>query len=82
MLFDNSDISLHDLETLEHKYLMKYWHFLKFVEDEIVRGMLSMEDIRNDWQGLYGNEDGGISQFDVGSERISICGKSDQIECG
>lgn len=70
MIFDNSNISLKDLEKLEHKYLMKYWYFLKFVEDEIVRGMLSMEDIRNDWQGLYGNEEGGISQFDVGSERI------------
>ena len=32
--------------------------------------MLSMEDIRADWNGLYGREDGGISQFDVGSERI------------
>ena len=70
MNFDNSNISLVELEALEHKYLMKYWYFLKFVEDEIVRGMLSMEDIRNDWQGLYGNEEGGISQFDVGSERI------------
>ena len=60
MPFDNSNISLQELEALEHKYLMKYWYFLKFVEDEIVKGMLSMEDIRNDWQGLYGNDDGGI----------------------
>lgn len=70
MTFDNSNISLHDLELLEHKYLMKYWYFLKFVEDDIVRGMLSMEDIRNDWEGKYGNEEGGISKFDVGCERI------------
>ena len=70
MAFDNSNISLSELEALEHKYLMKYWYFLKFVEDDIVRGMLSMEDIRDDWQGLYGSADGGTSQFDVGSERI------------
>lgn len=70
MAFDNSNISLEKLEELEHKYLMKYWYFLKFVEDDIVRGMLSMEDIRDDWQGRYGNADGGISQFDVGCERI------------
>lgn len=70
MAFDNSNISLVELEQLEHKYLMKYWFFLKFVEDEIVRGMLSMEDIYNDWYGRYGNKDGGISYFDVGCERI------------
>ncbi len=70
MSFDNSNISLSELEALEHKYLMKYWYFLKFVEDDIIHGMLSMEDIRNDWQGLYGNNNGGISQFDVGCERI------------
>ncbi len=70
MAFDNSNISLEEIEELEHKYLMKYWYFLKFVEDEIVKGLVSMEDIRNDWEGLYGNENGGISQFDVGSERI------------
>lgn len=47
MPFDNSNISLQELETLEHKYLMKYWYFLKFVEDDIVKGMMSMEEIRN-----------------------------------
>lgn len=70
MPFDNSNIPLIEVEKLEHKYLMKYWYFLKFAEDDIVRGMLSMDDIRNDWQGLYGNANGGISQFDVGCERI------------
>lgn len=70
MAFDNSNIPLDELEALEHKYLMKYWYFLKFVEEDIVRGIRSMEDIRNDWQGLYGNESGGISEFDVGCERI------------
>lgn len=70
MTFDNSNISLQEIESLEHKYLMKYWFFLKFVEDEIVTGMSSMEDIRRDWEGLYGSGEGGISQFDVGCERI------------
>lgn len=70
MAFDNSNLSLSEIEALEHKYLMKYWFFLKFVEDDIVRGMLSMEDIRADWEGLYGSEEGGISLFDVGCERI------------
>lgn len=70
MSFDNSCISLAEIERLEHKYLMKYWYFLKFVENDIVKGMLSMEDIRQDWEGYYGSEDGGTSLFDVGSERI------------
>ena len=69
-MHDDTMLTLQEIEALEHKYLMKYWYFLKFAEDDIVRGMRSMEDIRTDWQGLYGNEEGGISQFDVGSERI------------
>lgn len=69
MSFDNSNLTLKEIEALEYKYLMKYWYFLKFVEDEIIKGLLSMEDIKNDWQGKYGNS-GGISQFDVGCERI------------
>lgn len=70
MSFDNSHIPLNEIEELEHKYLMKYWYFLKFVEDDIVKGVLTMEDIRGDWQGLYGSGSGGISIFDVGCERI------------
>lgn len=70
MSFDNSNISLQDIEKLEHKYLMKYWFFLKFVEDEIVRDRMSMEDIRGNWNGLYGGDKKGISEFDVGCERI------------
>ena len=69
-MHDDTKLTLQEIEELEHKYLMKYWYFLKFAEDDIVHGMRTMEDIRNDWQGLYGNEDGGISLFDVGSERI------------
>lgn len=69
-IFDNSNLSPHDIEELEHKYLMKYWYFLKFVEDDIVSGIRSMEDIRDAWQGKYGKDGKGISQFDVGCERI------------
>lgn len=69
MAFDNSNLPPQKIEKLEHKYLMKYWYFLKFVEDEIVRGIASMDDIRNDWDGLYGGEKG-TSLFDVGCERI------------
>lgn len=70
MSFNNSNITPYELEELEHRYLMKYWYFLKYVEDDIIRGMRSMEDIKNDWKGLYGNKADGISQFVVGSERI------------
>lgn len=69
MSFNNSEISKEEIERLEHKYLMKYWYFLKFAEDEMVRGLQSMEEIKEDWDGLYGGE-GGTSQFDVGCERI------------
>ncbi len=70
MAFDNSTITLREIEELEHKYLMKYWYFLKFVEEDIVSGMRSMEDIRPDWEGRYGNGGSGKSEFDVGCERI------------
>ena len=38
MAFDNSNMTLCEIEKLEHKYLMKYWYFLKFVEDEMAQG--------------------------------------------
>ncbi len=69
MSFDNSNLSPREIEDLEYKYLLKYWYFLKFAEDDMVKGLQSMEEIRADWDGLYGGE-GNISQFDVGCERI------------
>lgn len=69
MPFDNSTLSMAEIEALEHKYLMKYWFFLKFCEEEMVNGLQSMDEIRADWDGLYGGT-GNISQFDVGCERI------------
>ncbi len=60
-----------EIEKLELKYLNKYYHFLKFAEDEMFFGFKTKEDIKEDWFGLYGSEDGkGISDFAVGAERI------------
>ena len=59
------------IEKLELKYLNKYYHFLKFAEDEMFLGFKTKEKIKEDWFGLYGSEDGkGISDFAVGAERI------------
>ncbi|WP_322875492.1 hypothetical protein RNN91_04420 [Mycoplasmopsis felis] len=68
------NLSLNDLkkiEKLELKYLNKYYHFLKFAEDEMFEGFKTKEDIKDDWLGLYGTNEGkGISDFSVGAERI------------
>lgn len=69
-MHDDSKLTLAEIEELEHKYLLKYWYFLKYVEDDIITGFESKNDIINDWKGLYGNENGGTSNFAVGSERI------------
>lgn len=67
----NDDLlSMQQIEAIENKYLTKYWYFLKYVEDDIIKGFNTKNDIKNDWIGKYGNEDGGISNFAVGSERI------------
>lgn len=67
---DDSRLTLKQIEELEYKYLVKYWYFLKYVEDDIISGFDSKDDIADDWKGLYGSVDGGISDFAVGSERI------------
>ena len=56
-----------NIELLEKKYLEKYYHFLKFAEDELLYGFKTKQDIENDWIGLYKS---GISDFAVGAERI------------
>lgn len=58
------------IEELENKYLKKFFHFLKYVEDEMIEGFNSKEKIRSDWAHLYGRGNGGISEFAVGAERI------------
>ena len=67
---DDNKLTMKQIEELEHKYLEKYWHFLKFVEDEIIIGFNTKYDIESDWIGKYGTENGGTSDFAVGSERI------------
>jgi hypothetical protein len=55
------------IEEIECKYLNKYYHFLKFAEDELLLGFKTKEKIEKDWLGLYKS---GISDFAVGAERI------------
>ena len=55
------------IEVLEKKYLNKYYHFLKFAEDEMLVGFKTKDDIKDDWWGLYSS---GISDFSTGAERI------------
>lgn len=69
-MFDPENYQLKEIEELEYSYLKKYWYFLKFAEDDILRGFRTKDDIINDWRGLYGSEEGGTSDFAVGSERI------------
>lgn len=59
--------SLKKIEKLEYHYLNKYYHFLKFAEDELLAGFKTKEKIKDDWFGLYKS---GISDFAVGAERI------------
>lgn len=68
-MHDDRNLTLKEIEELEHKYLLKYWYFLKYVEDDIIKGFNTKKDIEKDWIGLYGNNSG-ISDFAVGSERI------------
>ena len=67
---NDNELTLKQIEILEAKYLNKYWHFLKFVEDEIITGFNTKNDIKSDWIGKYGGAEGGTSNFAVGSERI------------
>lgn len=60
-------MNLADIEKIELKYLNKYFHFLKFVEDELLDGFKTKEVIKEDWIDKYKS---GISDFSVGAERI------------
>lgn len=55
------------IEKLERKYLNKFYHFLKYAEDEMMYGFQTKEVIKDDWAGKYGAN---ISNFSVGAERI------------
>ena len=56
-----------EIEEIELKYLNKYYHFLKFAEDELLYGFKTKAEIENDWIDKYKS---GISDFAVGAERI------------
>jgi hypothetical protein len=56
-----------EIEQLENKYLNKFYHFLKYAEDEMMLGFQTKEKIKDDWHGKYGTH---ISNFAVGAERI------------
>jgi len=60
------------IELLEHKYLEKFYHFLKYVEDEMLIGFRTKEKIRDDWQDKWDplGEGKGVSSFSTGAERI------------
>lgn len=60
-------ISPKQVEELEYKYLKKYYHFLKFAEDEMMIGFKTKEKIKDDWIKYYAS---GISDFSTGAERI------------
>ena len=70
MLKNDNNLTLEEIEELENKYLINYWYFLKFAQDEILEGFRTKNDIKKDWVGKYGNGEDGISNFAVGSERI------------
>lgn len=56
-----------NIEKMEYKYLNKFYHFLKYVEDEMLFGFNTKEKIKDDWFEKYAS---GISSFAVGAERI------------
>ncbi len=74
-----TEINLKNIEELEYKYLEKYYHFLKYNLDDIIKGFKSREKIYDDWCGKYGlktiikdetKNDEKISDFCIGAERI------------
>ncbi len=66
------EVELKKIESLEHRYLEEFYHFLKFVERRMLKGFDTKEKIREDWIHKW-NPDGegkGISSFATGAERI------------
>lgn len=55
------------IESIEYRYLEKFYHFLKYLEDEMLLGFNTKEKIKEDWIEKYAS---GISSFAVGAERI------------
>ncbi|MCF7844169.1 hypothetical protein K9M47_04780 [Candidatus Gracilibacteria bacterium] len=60
-------LSQKQIEEIENKYLTKFYFFLKYTEDELLKGFNTKEKIKDDWMDKYKS---GISDFAVGAERI------------
>lgn len=60
-------MTLQEIETLEKKYLEKYFFLLKALKDDILEGLDTKEVIRDDWESLWGTN---LSSFSTGAERI------------
>ncbi len=60
-------LSQKQIEEIENKYLTKFFYFLKYTEDELLKGFNTKEKIKEDWFDKYKS---GISDFAVGAERI------------
>jgi hypothetical protein len=60
-------LSNKEIEKIENKYLKKFFHLMKYAEDEMMFGFKTKEIIKDDWVGKYGSN---ISDFAVGAERI------------
>jgi hypothetical protein len=58
---------LENIEKIELDYLRKYYHFFRYIEQDLLKGFDSKEKIRQDWKKYY---DSGISEFAIGAERI------------
>jgi hypothetical protein len=58
------------LEELELKYLKKYYHFLKFSEEDILHGLNTKNKIKEYWAGKWNVKDKNISEINIGAERI------------
>ncbi|EJF07856.1 hypothetical protein ThvES_00000430 [Thiovulum sp. ES] len=59
-----------EVEKLEKKYLDKVFHFLKYIEDELLASFQSGKKIEDDWKEFWGAKEGGISSFSTGFERV------------
>jgi hypothetical protein len=55
-------ISPEKIEEMENKYLNKFYHFMKYLEDEMMIGFQTKEKIKDDRFGKYGTN---ISNFAV-----------------
>lgn len=60
-------MTLIEIEKIENKYLNKYYHLLKALEDEIIDGLKTKEDIRECWEPYWNSKS---SDFSTGAERI------------